>query len=850
MAEQGIGPSSFAVNFGQGQAPMSEGNTVGAINPSNVEGSRGPNLTALAPGGDFARQAAMNAEAMESIAQFGKKIIDPLVEKKKQELFWVGVQRQAKGESVSDIKKSAPWITRILNDDEQTRGARFYRTSSNMSNLMTDFERNMAELAKMSPEEASKYMVDKTSELMTDDPETNAALGFSMSKFLPDLMRTQSTARYKHQEAEITREQFNYDQSVLDRMASQQELLNRGEVNPEQFQTTQNALAEELLTRRHGENDEMYHSRITKVVTSSLSNGNYALTDLMRRSGAIGILPPDQQLAIQRMEDAAEGQAKQNFMRSQPERWARYTEERLRATTPQARADLDAQINAEVRVYSGAFTKPNFSLVDSATSQSADRVELVKAEAAQAEMERTRQTREQLNGMELQIYARGKNGEYGQGEAAVQAMEADRLKALQWAYANGIEDKDIPERLKSPISTFNQNWEAVEQRAREEHQEREKTNREEAKRREWNSDVANAAQNMAAGQDGVAMTGLDDAQKEVSFQQLMAFTDPTGNDIDKQVPVIVRLANGVNPYVNPRTQNILQQSLRSQVFNPQRVENTVRIFDAMLADPMGASAAERYFGKDMVPKILEYRDRTEGADIKEKERIYQELFNPTSGNQSTAMRRDVNPSKKDIKVAREAVGAFQPSWVWGQSSGGLPAAVNGGRNYEGVNLNLLETAYAEEYAYQRKTHPEHPEDRSRENAISSVRGRMDLVNQYVIRRPTGFPAMQQVLIGRDRALKWDPIVAGRTIRNLVRTYPEGVDEPESTTVTGRIENGKPVYWVEFKVRGNGGVEEYTQLRVTPEQLAEKYRDELFPDRDRSIQQAQAQQQAYLNVVKR
>lgn len=845
MAEQqGIGPNSYAVDLKNagGGTPQADGGVVNSINPSNQLGGNPGNLTAFAPGGNFGDKAAWDSSLVKSLADVGQKLLEPMIEKKKEEYFWQGVQRQANGESVADIKKQNP-LAKIFGDGDQTKGARFYRVNSQMSELMTGFEKDMPELAKMSPEEASKYMVNKSNELMTDDPDTNATLGVAMAKFLPDLMRTQATARYKYQESELNKSQFEYDSNQLVRMSSQQAMLMKGETTPEQFTVNTNSIAQEIITRRVNETDSGYETRIKNVVTTSLESGNLSLVDLMQRSGVIFQLAPETQLNIERAAKAAENKSKVNFLSANAKLYSDYEVARAQASTVEERVALDEDINAKLRIYSGGFTRENFDLVDIAKSQTSDRIELYKSEVKSAEEDRVRSIQDELGYRELEIYAKAKDGRYGSGEDAIQNQENDRLVALQFARDAGLSDSDIPDSLKSPIPTYNRNWEAVESQRKAELAAQEKQRAENDKRKEWLSEIENASQNIIGGQDGVAMSGLDAAQKTQAFEAALNFSDPTGEDIGKQMPVVIKLANGVDSYVNPRMKNILTDPFASTTYNPKRVGDSIRILDTMLESPMGASAAEKYYGKENLEKILEFKERINGADIKEADKVYTELFSPTY----VSGRRGVTTTTEDYKVARAEVSKFQPGWIWGTTPAGVPAL--GSSSYEGSNLRILEEAYAQEYAYIKKTFPNYSEERIKDNAISSVKARNDVINQFVIRRPEGFPALQSVLIAKNRSAKWDPIEASKVVRDVVTEYPGGKFDPANNYIEARMQNGKPIYLINFNVELNGQSEP-TILALTGDEYSDRYTKRLFDPNSSLSKAAEEAKKVYHSTIVR
>jgi hypothetical protein len=231
--------------------------------------------------------------------------LKPHIEKARTEAFVTGMQRAASGEAVKDIAEGEPWYASVFGDSDVVEGARAYSAQATAAAAAGAIEDSMADVRKLTPEQATGYYNELVSKHLTGDAATDQAVLQGFARTLPATMRRQAKEHYAYRQEEASKAESAAFLSASDL------LQKRAATTGPQMQTDEEYAAEAVkliagMRPPVGRDIESWTKARTNDILSLAQAGKFHAVTAVRNSGMFGMLPPEARTKIESALDQAE----------------------------------------------------------------------------------------------------------------------------------------------------------------------------------------------------------------------------------------------------------------------------------------------------------------------------------------------------------------------------------------------------------------------------------------------------------------------------------------------------------------------------------------------------------------
>lgn len=375
----GISPISFVFKDGVSKIPTRKQNVSGVTGNSTFSAG-GADVTLRAPGGEFSKQASMDAAAINSITSNLQGVIGNLRKADYKEDYVEGMlsqRRHARIDSLNErLKKgnvSKVEKENILNEIESVKaegnyagvkgikeetgflgsifdhgkldGAVALSTDSKVTRINSYINANMDKFSNMNMPMFSQAYHQIVDEAIGDSGElVKKATRVSTIKNFPKVLARQSEAHYRWKEDKFNKEALNNSiaraDAVHSTIANSVKLISSGEVTPDELD---NMVAEQSLsifTRLNGESDKEYSDRIGNTIIYSLGRGRLGLYSVAKNNDLLSKLPSNVRVRIGGALRGAKSVARNKFSARNPKllattalkvKFAKSSEEKIEA---------------------------------------------------------------------------------------------------------------------------------------------------------------------------------------------------------------------------------------------------------------------------------------------------------------------------------------------------------------------------------------------------------------------------------------------------------------------------------------------------------------------------------------
>jgi hypothetical protein len=265
---------------------------------SGVQGSpTNPGVPHLQPVG-----LVQHDPTMDLLSKVADAVIGPRIKQARAEAFVSGMQRAANGEAVKDIAEGQPWYTTIFGDGDVVEGARQYTAQAKAAEAAGAVEDSMGEVRKLAPDAAHGYYTDLIAKHLTGDAVTDAAVMRSFAGTLPATMRRQAKEHYAWRQEEASDAEsraFMANASLLQKRAgAATQTDDEYATNAVQFFSGMRPAA--------GRDLESWTKARTKDLLGLAQAGQFHAIGVIRNTGLLDQLHPDQRTKIESAIDTAE----------------------------------------------------------------------------------------------------------------------------------------------------------------------------------------------------------------------------------------------------------------------------------------------------------------------------------------------------------------------------------------------------------------------------------------------------------------------------------------------------------------------------------------------------------------
>lgn len=230
------------------------------------------------------------------LAKMGQALLAPKIKEEQDRRFIEGMSRAASGVALQEIIDEQPAYVTIFGEAPAVEGARAYTTSARVSAWTAQQHNNMSELAKVDTSELGGVVLGSMQEQLTGDPIADADMQKAMLGQMPDLIRTQTKARYLHLQKEAKAARRTAMSAVGERYSAVHN-AEPGTVAVDQMDKAE-ADVMQLFTPAPGSDEISHMEDVTDTITLQLQSGNFDVARLAYETGIVGQLPPEAQAKI------------------------------------------------------------------------------------------------------------------------------------------------------------------------------------------------------------------------------------------------------------------------------------------------------------------------------------------------------------------------------------------------------------------------------------------------------------------------------------------------------------------------------------------------------------------------
>lgn len=360
---------------------------------------------------------------LRALTTIAGNIIKPVMERKKQEAFFNGMQRAMQGEAVADIAAEQPWYSRLFGESDVVEGARAFATNTVAQTTLAAMEDKMPELRQMGQKEAQKYFNDAITSNLTGDRATDAGILQSFSRAMPAMMRRQVKEHYGWQQETALSNQTASIRAQADALQRTATGYASGYVTDEEFGQQRSQYVQSFMPV-FGQDEEHYKKGMTQSLLSQAQAGNFHAITAARDSGFFDVLNEDQRLKVEKAVEAGESMLRTRYSHEWNDDLARILAQARGGTGSRASAEEIAKEIDGLNVRYSKTTGSKMGLISPEVRSS-----LVSGRAVDVTNELNRQTEK--------AYAEAQKVAAAGDKAAAKQMKDDAIR-LRVAQGSGI----------------------------------------------------------------------------------------------------------------------------------------------------------------------------------------------------------------------------------------------------------------------------------------------------------------------------------------------------------------------------------------------------------------------------
>lgn len=238
-----------------------------------------------------------NDQTLQQIMKFGQEIIQPHLQRAKDEAFLRGAQRAATGEALTEIVNEQPWYSKIFGDTPLVEGARAFEVQRRVTSWSTEQEAAMPKLREQSPDSIPQYLMSTLDKFKTGDADTDGMIKMQMMSVVPQLIKQHTRENYQYLQERISTEKLALMGAAG--LAVQMGYAAGDKLTPEEKQQREYTLLDAFAPVA-GENLKAHAERFVGSAKTLAEDGNWHAYNVLEKSGALAQLPPAKRLEVQR----------------------------------------------------------------------------------------------------------------------------------------------------------------------------------------------------------------------------------------------------------------------------------------------------------------------------------------------------------------------------------------------------------------------------------------------------------------------------------------------------------------------------------------------------------------------
>lgn len=234
---------------------------------------------------NFDRSAArFDSSTLDALRSMADTLIDPIVQRRQEELFYEGARKQIEGEKLQNIVEDQPWYSKIFGPSASVQGARTMAQMQAVETFATNMQRDMGRLRTLSGDEFQQEVMTRIAEASElGDATSNVAVQTQLLESMGPLIRNH-TAEHVSWVQEQMQEQFTGTLVSNARfMQSAVQGLSTGRMSEEDYGQVQANVAM-ALQPIEGQTSESYWAGVQAATEEAMATGNFHFVNVVEQT--------------------------------------------------------------------------------------------------------------------------------------------------------------------------------------------------------------------------------------------------------------------------------------------------------------------------------------------------------------------------------------------------------------------------------------------------------------------------------------------------------------------------------------------------------------------------------------
>ena len=226
----------------------------------------------------------VDTTTLNALQAMGNAIIDPMVQRKQEELFYEGARRQIEGEALQDIVSSQPWYSKVFGPSASIQGARTMAQMQAVEGFTTNLQNDMGTLRTLSPDEFQQELILRMGEAGDlGDHTSNVAVQSQLLESMGPLVRSQTKEHVAYVQEQMQQQFTGSLVSNARAMQSSAKGLLNGTMSKEDYN---NVLAntESALHPIEGQSSDSYWAGVESATTEAMATGNFHFVNVVENA--------------------------------------------------------------------------------------------------------------------------------------------------------------------------------------------------------------------------------------------------------------------------------------------------------------------------------------------------------------------------------------------------------------------------------------------------------------------------------------------------------------------------------------------------------------------------------------
>lgn len=234
---------------------------------------------------NFDRSAArFDSSTLDALRSMADNLIDPMVQRRQEELFYEGARKQIEGEKLQDIVQEQPWYSKIFGPSASVQGARTMAQMQAVENFATNMQRDMPRLRTLSGDEFQQEVMARISEAAElGDATSNVAVQTQLLESMGPLIRNHTAEHFSWVQEQM-QEQFTGTLVSNARfMQSAVQGLTTGRMSEEDYGQVQANVAM-ALQPIEGQTPDSYWAGVQVATEEAMATGNFHFVNVVEQT--------------------------------------------------------------------------------------------------------------------------------------------------------------------------------------------------------------------------------------------------------------------------------------------------------------------------------------------------------------------------------------------------------------------------------------------------------------------------------------------------------------------------------------------------------------------------------------